>query len=116
MINNLVNILLNLRTIIKIYHWNTKIYKDHIISNNLLNDIDNLTDKLTEVMLGINEEKIKILTLEITDVKNTDNFIKELKKFYDVLSALKNIKPEIKVIIDDINISILTNIYLLKKN
>lgn len=116
MINNLVNILLNLRTIIKIYHWNTTIYKDHIISNNLLNDIDSLTDKLTEVMLGINEEKIKILTLEITDIKNTDNFIKELKKFYDVLSTLKNIKPEIKVIIDDINISILTNIYLLKKN
>ena len=115
MINKLINILLKLRTIIKIYHWNTKIYKDHIISNDLLSDIDDLTDKLTEVLLGLEEETIKNLNMNIDEIKNTDAFIKELKNFYEAISTLNIIKPEIKNIIDDINNSILKSIYLLKK-
>jgi hypothetical protein len=114
MINNLVNKLLSFRNTIKIYHWNTIYYKDHIISNDLLINIDDNIDKLTEILLGLKDEKIHIdKKYDIKHIDSTNDFINEIKRNCDFLEVI-DIK-EIKNIIDDIiNIS-LKSIYLLKK-
>jgi len=113
--NQLINNLLNFRNTIKLYHWNTTIYKDHIISNDLLDKVDELTDKLIESMLGSQEERIKKMNIQIIEIKTTEEFIKILKDNYDIMEDMEINKDEIKNIIDDIKNEILKSIYLLNK-
>jgi hypothetical protein len=113
--NQLINNLLNFRNTVKIYHWNTIIYKDHIISNDLLDKLDELTDKLIETMLGSNNERINNMNIKIIEIKTTEEFIKELKENYDIMEDIEINKDEIKNIIDDIKNEILKSIYLLNK-
>jgi hypothetical protein len=51
-INDIIKFFLQFRTDIKLFHWQTKLYAYHKISDELLTNIDLLSDKLIEALLG----------------------------------------------------------------
>lgn len=51
-ISEMIIFFLQLRTDIKMFHWQTKFYSHHKVSDELLESIDLLSDKLIEALLG----------------------------------------------------------------
>jgi DNA-binding ferritin-like protein len=93
-LNYIIKLLLQFRTDIKMYHWQTDIFAYHKISDELLSSIDNLTDKLIEASLGIlnTRPKVNNETLILRDV-NTELFLNENDR---VSISLRNISKIIK--------------------
>jgi hypothetical protein len=113
--NLLIKILLQLRMDVKLYHWNTKNYSRHKISDDLLNSIDDKSDKIIEVMLGkynirpnIND---KIIIRSINDLM----FINLLKTNIIMLeNNINHIKfISFKSLIDELLVDIYKTLYLL---
>jgi DNA-binding ferritin-like protein len=80
---DIVNMLMELKHSVKIYHWTTEEYRIHITTDGYLKQLDPLIDQYTEVMLGLTKK---------TSHKNKD-----------VVNKLKNTLSTIKVVpLDDI--------------
>lgn len=78
----LVNLLLKLLIIIKIYHWKTKSYAEHKATDKLYDSLNEHIDKFVEVLLGKDGSRLKMKgrSIEITDPSTKE----ELKKIiYD---------------------------------
>ena len=96
---------LQLRNDIKMYHWQTKSFPYHKISDELLSTIDSLSDKFVETLLGRLETRPNIdskiyirnisdeLFKEILDVAN--NFLANELNEIDSYTDLINIRDEI---------------------
>jgi len=75
--------LLQLRTDIKIFHWQTKSFAYHKISDDLLSSIDDLTDKLVEAgsgLLNIRPEITMETVIRINNIYTKPDFISKLKQ------------------------------------
>ena len=78
----LVNLLLKLLMIIKIYHWKTKSYAEHKATDELYSSLNENIDKFVEVLLGKDGSRLNMKgkNIEFTDPSTTE----ELKKIvYD---------------------------------
>ena len=56
----LVNLFLELLMIVKVYHWKTKSYAEHIATDELYSTLNENIDKFVEVMLGKNGSRLKM--------------------------------------------------------
>jgi hypothetical protein len=101
-----VKLLLQFRTDIKLYHWQTKSFAHHKISDELLGSIDDLSDKFVEAVCGVyNIRPVMsgqtIIIKNITQVNEMVSEIRsvelELKKSSIVLnnSEIANIRDEL---------------------
>ena len=110
-ISYILNLLLLLRNQMKIYHWQTKKYSRHKASDELVEELDSLTDKYIETYSGI-YDNIRLMP-EIFDIKlynisdtNIVKFINKIKiEFMNESNKIKdtellNIRDEILGIID----------------
>lgn len=75
---NLIQEFLSVQQNIRMYHWTTKIYNQHVVSGELYEKLDGLIDKFVETFLGKN----KI---------NFDSFDIKLKK-QQIIQLLNNFK------------------------
>jgi DNA-binding ferritin-like protein len=78
----LVNLLLQLLIIIKVYHWKTESYAEHKATDELYESLNENIDKFVEVLLGKDGSRLNMKgkKIEITDPSNKE----ELKKIiYD---------------------------------
>lgn len=78
----MVNIMMNLRDQIKIYHWQTLSYSRHIATNDLLPKLDTNIDQFVEVYIGkygrpIFKGKNSSIKLMNYDDKDAPKFIKQ---------------------------------------
>lgn len=109
---------------IKLYHWKTANYNTHIITNDLLNSMNNHIDKFTENYLGMNNinkkskmidfNKINCVTLKVfSNNKDIENYLLAFKK-----QIIDNIKDRdgysLVVIRDDMLLDINKFLYLLR--
>ncbi len=110
-ISYILNLLLLLRNQMKVYHWQTKKYSRHKASDELVEELDSLTDKYIFIYSGI-YENIRLVP-EIFDIKlynisdtNIVKFINKIKiEFMNESNKIKdtellNIRDEILGIID----------------
>ena len=106
---NIIENFLTTQQNIRMYHWTTKIYNQHVISWNLYEKLDELFDKFVETYLGkyetLNYKKLTIISNQL----NSKELLKFLKRFKQFLmsdlelllndkmknSDLKNIRDEI---------------------
>ena len=106
-LSSIINLLLQFRTDIKMFHWQTNSFAYHKISDELLSSIDDLSDQLVEALSGVLNTRPVMLghsSIMIRDV-NTDLFLNELDRVSDVLrnatssflkfSEIANIRDEI---------------------
>jgi len=85
----LVNLLLKLLIIVKIYHWKTKSYAEHKATDKLYSSLNEHIDKFVEVLLGKNGIRLdmKGKNIDIEDPSTT----KEIKKIiYEYRILLEN--------------------------
>ena len=75
---DLVNLLLKLLIIIKVYHWKTKSYAEHKATDELYSSLNEHIDKFVEVLLGKEGSRLNMKgkNIDITDPSTTE----ELKK------------------------------------
>ena len=115
---NYIAKLLQLRTDIKMFHWQTKSFAYHKISDELLGSIDDLTDKLVEAICGLTNSRPNILpgsTIRISNLVDKKNFIDVLKQANTFLREPNTLlsSTEIANIRDEILGSIDKALYLL---
>ena len=120
-----IDVFLNFRNLLKIYHWKTKSYARHIASDNLVKGIDGLIDQFMEVYFGKYEVNAKKLTRMKTtfELGDDDAFVdKELAFFKDiVIPEMKALlKPDADAdlynILDEMSALVNQTIYLFRLN
>lgn len=108
-LNCIINLLLQFRTDIKIYHWQTESFAYHKISDELLSSIDDLSDKLVEALLGILNIRPEVNSSILVRDVNKDLLLNELNGVSNVLrnktkimtfSEIANIRDELLGAID----------------
>ena len=104
-LSSIINLLLQFRTDIKMFHWQTNSFAYHKISDELLSSIDDLSDQLVEALSGVLNTRPKVnSSIMIRDIE-LDLFLNELDRVSDVLrnatssflkfSEIANIRDEI---------------------
>ena len=110
-LSSIINLLLQFRTDIKMYHWQTDSFAYHKISDELLSSIDDLSDQLVEALSGLLNTRPLALVNSSIMIRNIDLdlFLNELDRVSDVLrnktkiakfSEIANIRDEILGAID----------------
>ena len=85
----LVNLLLKLLIIVKIYHWKTKSYAEHKATDELYSSLNEHIDKFVEVLLGKNGIRLDMKGKNI-DIEDPSTK-KEIKKIiYEYIILLEN--------------------------
>lgn len=114
-----VQLLLQFRTDIKLYHWQTKSFAYHKISDELLGSIDDLTDKLVEAICGAigtrPDMKGQTITITINNITEKSDIISKIKFVEENLRKKSNLMSysEIANIRDELLGSIDKALYLL---
>ena len=115
--SNYIKILLQFRTDIKMFHWQTKSFAYHKISDELLSSIDDLTDKLVENISGLlNQRPSLSAQITITDISDKNILISKAKSVITSLkesNSLFRSNSEISNISDELLESINKALYLL---
>ena len=111
---------LSIQQYIRIYHWTTPIYNQHVISGQLYEKLDELIDEFVETFLGKNKLTFEPFTITVSS--NTD-IVSSLIRFKQFLitdlelamnskSIMKN--TDLKNIRDEMLGDVNQSIYLLK--
>jgi hypothetical protein len=116
--SNILYYLLSLRNQIKIYHWQTKKYSRHKASDELVDELDKLTDKYIETYSGIYDNIVLLphtgtLKLENISDKNITKYITAVKTIFIAESEKIN-NSELLNIRDEILSAIDKTLYLFK--
>ena len=115
-LNYLIQLLLQFRTHIKMFHWQTTQFSFHKISDELLSSIDELTDKFVETGLGLLNIRPNIMNNSLT-LRNVslNILLDEINKVENILrqSTKLMLKSEIGTIRDEILIVIAKAKYLM---
>jgi len=84
-VKSLIYRLLQSLMIVKLYHWNTKVYSVHKVTDELYDALNDKMDSFIEVLLGkhtINKTSLlDIHTLHLKTFKHPNAFIKWLEQF-----------------------------------
>ena len=110
-LSSIINLLLQFRTDIKMFHWQTDSFAYHKISDELLSSIDDLSDQLVEALSGVLNTRPKVNSSILVRDIELDLFLNELDRVSDVLrnatsisslkfSEIANIRDEILGAID----------------
>jgi hypothetical protein len=86
---------LKLRNYMKVFHWQTKSYAQHIASDNFVTEFDKLTDTFIETIQGSKNKRLSLETTLTLKNMNSKNIIKVLYSFrkflkYDLLKIIKS--------------------------
>lgn len=88
----LVNLLLKLLIIVKIYHWKTESYPVHKATDKLYDSLNKNIDRFVEILLGKNETRLNMKgrNIEISDPVNIDQFKKIIYDYRILLEKKMN--------------------------
>jgi len=103
-ISEIITFFFQFRTDIKMFHWQTKLYAYHKVSDELLENVDSLSDKLIEALLGKLEKRPNInnnVSIRNMDEKIFNELLDRASNY--LLEGFCNIEfPEILNIRDEI--------------
>jgi hypothetical protein len=113
---DIVNLLMELKHSVKVYHWTTDEYRIHIATDGFLKQLDPLLDQYTEVMLGlvkknmnkntevVRQLKNKLSTIQTHPINDIEELNILLNKVVEVLKTHERISnaPELLAIRDEL--------------
>lgn len=118
--SHLVHIFLELLNMVKLYHWNTRSYAEHVATDELYKKINENVDRFVEILLGKDETRLRDLDkrLDLINPKNTTelkNRVYEYREFFVNLNNFFNNKydTDILTVRDDILSDLNQFLYLL---
>jgi DNA-binding ferritin-like protein len=100
---------------VRMYHWTSKIYNQHVITGKLYEKLDEKIDEFIEILLADREVEGTHLTIRSVSFLNRQGLLKKLNEFIvylqgfdnDLSSDLLNVRDEILGVVHQ-------HIYLLK--
>lgn len=117
-IKSVISSFFRLQLTVKLFHWNTKNYDLHKITDKLHQDLLEINDRFVESYLGKYGDKNIILTNVDVDYISDSEIISYLENIINkvILSDYyKNVDKELRAIMDELLELLYTNIYLLKR-
>lgn len=113
---DIVNLLIELKHSVKVYHWTTDEYRIHLATDGFLKQLDPLLDQYAEVMLGlvkknmnkntevVRQLKNKLATIQTHSLNNIEDLNRRLNNIIDFLKNHERIsnEPELLAIRDEI--------------
>ena len=115
---NIINEFLSIQQHIRIYHWTTSLYNQHVVSGKLYEKLDDLIDKFVETFLGKNKLTFEPFTITVSTHKNILSLLSRFKQFLTtdlelaLHSGMKN--TDLKNIRDEMLGEINKSIFLLQ--
>lgn len=99
--DGLVLTLFQITTNIKMYHWKTKKYSEHIACDELYNKLVGTMDKLAEVYLGKVDRRFKFAkTIDIINLHNSEDVKQYIHEFITYFNNVP-LTPELVNIRDE---------------
>lgn len=80
----IVSTFLQMLNTVKLYHWKTSSYSQHIASDTLYADLNTSIDQFVEIMLGKEGNRVNLTgqkTIPLLDYTNVNDFKKEIEKY-----------------------------------
>ena len=104
---------LSIQQNVRLYHWTTDIYTQHVVSGELYEKLDKLFDRFIETYQGQeNRLTFKKITVESVSLK-LDDLLLQLEKYKKYLMTLK-LKEDLSNIRDEIVAEIHKYMFLLR--
>ena len=118
--SKMLNKLLEIKTQLKVYHWQTKLYSRHLAADKFLTKAEDIIDNIIEVYqgkYGVIDLNNKNKNVKIDNISNADitKYLMAIKKYLeeDYVKILnKNINTDLLNLRDELLASINTTIYL----
>jgi DNA-binding ferritin-like protein len=115
-----VKLLLKLQNNVRLFHWNTVAYKNHIASDKLYEDIDTYVDRFVEVYMAKHGRLAPATKIQLNlDILSDQQIVPYLKAvaaylsndtFFDMFSN----DPDLQTILSDIIEAINKAIYIMR--
>jgi hypothetical protein len=80
----IVVMFLQMLNTVKLYHWKTSSYSQHIATDTLYADLNASIDQFVEIMLGKEGSRVNLTgqkTIPLLDYTNVNDFKKEIEKY-----------------------------------
>lgn len=79
----IVTVFLEMMNTIKLFHWKTKTYSQHIASDEFYEKIGESTDKFIEILLGKCKQRIDMIDnrMKLIDIKAADNLKEKMFEY-----------------------------------
>lgn len=93
-VKSLIYRLLQSLMIVKLYHWNTKVYSVHKVTDEMYDALNDKIDSFVEVLLGkhkINKSLLDIHILHLKTFRHPNAFIKWIEQFKNYLINVNEI-------------------------
>jgi DNA-binding ferritin-like protein len=102
----LVNLLLKLLIIIKVYHWRTHSHAEHKATDHLYDSLNENIDKFVEVLLGKDQSRLNMKgkIIEISDPSTTEELQKIIYEYRILLEKKMNKYISVNIDTDLLNI------------
>ena len=118
--SKMLNKLLEIKTQLKVYHWQTKLYSRHLAADKFLTKAEDIIDNIIEVYqgkYGVIDLNNKNKNVKIDNISNADitKYLMAIKKYLeeDYVKILnKNVNTDLLNLRDELLASINTTIYL----
>jgi len=118
--SKMLNKLLEIKTQLKVYHWQTKLYSRHLAADKFLSKAEDIIDNIIEVYqgkYGVIDLNNKNKNVKIDNISNADiiKYLMAIKKYLeeDYVNILnKNVNTDLLNLRDELLASINTTIYL----
>jgi DNA-binding ferritin-like protein len=86
--NNVVETLLQVLNDVKVYHWNTRSFAQHKATDELYQRLGDNIDKFVEVLLGKQEDRLKLQNLRILNTTKINEIKSVMCNFRSYLIAM----------------------------
>lgn len=90
--SDIVKRCLEMLNCVKLYHWATYSYSQHIATDDLYSDLNKHVDEFVEIMLGKTKQRIKQIQLNNSyDVGSKAKFMSYVKDFKEYLIDMRHV-------------------------
>ncbi len=107
-----ISMMLKMLNCVKLYHWKTFKYSEHIATDGLYKSLDSHVDKFVEVMMGRIGQHVKNVAVTVESIKSRDEFVRVIKSFIVYFEQMR-LETDLMSIRDEIVADLNQFLYLL---
>lgn len=88
----IIETFLEMTNVVKLYHWNTKVYSIHKATDDLREKLENSIDRFIEILLGKCHKRLRSIQqrIHLLDMKTTDSLKHKLFEYRGFLVDMDN--------------------------
>lgn len=100
--NELIESSLRLLSIVRVVHWKTQSYSEHIALGDFYDRFSETLDKFVETWQGSTRSRISTINIDSVEVTDSTNISKELKIVDEILTDIDNVTTDVMNIRDEL--------------